>query len=297
MLSNHRLHRIAVLIAIFAVILSACAPQATPTPEPTDAATEETAVEPTEEATEEAVVEATEEAAAEPTEEATEEAVVEATEEAAAEPTEEATVEAVVEATEEAAAEPTEEATVEAVVEATEEVAAEATEEATVEATEEATPEPTEVPTEEAAAPTQTIVGLAIGNSDLSTLAAAVVRAGLVGTLNGEGPYTVFAPTNDAFTAALEALGLSAAELLANRELLGGVLTYHVVEGAITSDMLESGEVTTVNGAVLTVTVNEDGTVSLTDGQGNSANVVLADVLASNGVVHVIDAVLLPPAE
>lgn len=287
MLSNHRLRRIAVLITILAVVVTACAPQATPTPEPTDVATEETVAEATEAATEEAtevVVEATE-----ATEEATE-VVAEAVEatEVVAEATEAEATEAVVEATE-------------VVVEATE--AAEATVEATevvAEATPEATPEPTEVPaqpTEEATAPTQTIVGLAIGNSDLSTLAAAVVRAGLVSTLNGEGPYTVFAPTNDAFAAALEALGLTAGELLANRELLSSVLTYHVVEGAITSDALESGEVTTVNGAVLTVTVNEDGTVSLTDGQGNSANVVLADVLASNGVVHVIDAVLLPPTE
>ena len=146
-------------------------------------------------------------------------------------------------------------------------------------------------------APSLTIVGLALQEDDLSTLALAVVRGGFLGTLNGEGPFTVFAPTNDAFATALDALGLTADELLADQELLSSVLTYHVVEGAVMAADLEDGmEVETLNGAILTVGVSDDG-VTLTDGTGASYNVVSADVVASNGVVHVIDGVLLPPTE
>ncbi len=145
--------------------------------------------------------------------------------------------------------------------------------------------------------PTLTIVGLALQTDGLETLSLAVVRGGFLSVLNGEGPFTVFAPTDEAFAAALEALGLSAEELLSNQELLSSVLTYHVVEGAVLSTDLEDGmEVTTLNGATLTVNVSDDG-VTLTDGTGATYNVVAADVMASNGVVHVIDGVLLPPTE
>ncbi|MEO1288113.1 MAG: fasciclin domain-containing protein, partial [Chloroflexota bacterium] len=147
--------------------------------------------------------------------------------------------------------------------------------------------------------PTLTIVGLALNTDGLSTLGTAVARAGFVSTLNGEGPFTVFAPTDEAFEVALEALGLTAAELLAeeNRDLLTSVLTYHVVSGAVLSTDLEDGmEVETLNGAILTVGVSDDG-VTLTDGTGAVYNVTVADVMASNGVVHVIDGVLLPPAD
>jgi len=169
------------------------------------------------------------------------------------------------------------------------EAEAEATEEA--ESTEESTDEASEE-TEAAEEQTLTIGGLAINNPDLSTLANAVVRAELFSTLNdSDAELTVFAPTNEAFNAALEELGLEFDDLVANQELLTSVLTYHVVEGAVTSDMLESGAVETLNGESITVEIAEDGTVTV-----NGATVVTADVEASNGVVHVIDAVLLPPS-
>lgn len=157
---------------------------------------------------------------------------------------------------------------------------------------------PTEEPTPEAAveAPQLTIGGLAIGNSDLSTLANAAVRAGLFGTLNGTDEFTVFAPTNAAFEAALASMNTTLADVVADREHLTSILTYHVVAGKLTSDMLVAGtELTTVNGATLTVEVAEDGTITLV-GAGSTATVVTADILASNGVVHVIDTVLVPPA-
>jgi uncharacterized surface protein with fasciclin (FAS1) repeats len=140
---------------------------------------------------------------------------------------------------------------------------------------------------------TQDIVALASGNQDLSTLVTAVKAADLVSTLQGEGPYTVFAPTNAAF-AALPAGTLDTLLEPANKSQLSGILTYHVVAGDITSDQLKDGQVVkTVNGQDLTVNVR-DGKVTITDAKGGTATVVTADVDASNGVVHVIDAVLLP---
>jgi uncharacterized surface protein with fasciclin (FAS1) repeats len=135
------------------------------------------------------------------------------------------------------------------------------------------------------------IVEIASANPEFSTLVAAVDAAGLVETLQGEGPFTVFAPTNDAFDAALADLDLTADELLADTELLTSVLTYHVVEGEFfAADVVEldGQEVETVNGESVTITVDGD-TVMV-----NDANVVTADVDASNGVIHVIDAVLVP---
>ena len=144
-----------------------------------------------------------------------------------------------------------------------------------------------------------TVVDIATSNEDFSTLVAAVVEADLVGVLSSEGPFTVFAPTNDAFAAALEALGISAEELLASPDL-GAILTYHVVAGnLLAADVLAAIEagggsvmVETVNGASITVEV-VDGNVVI-DG---TATVVMTDLVAGNGVVHVIDAVLLPPTE
>ena len=144
-----------------------------------------------------------------------------------------------------------------------------------------------------------TVVDIATSNDDFSTLVAAVVEAELVDTLSSEGPFTVFAPTNDAFAAALEALGLTAEELLAS-EGLAGILTYHVVAGKLmAADVIAaveagmgSAEVETVNGAPITVEL-VDGNVVI-DG---SATVAVVDLEAGNGVVHVIDAVILPPAE
>jgi transforming growth factor-beta-induced protein len=149
----------------------------------------------------------------------------------------------------------------------------------------------TEAPVETQAAEIGTIVDVAVANGSFTTLVAAVQAAGLVETLSGEGPFTVFAPTDEAFAAALEALGLTAEELLADTDLLTSVLTYHVVPGAVFAETvmtLDGESVATVNGAVVTIGV--DGDVVTV----NDANVVAVDVAASNGVIHVIDAVLLP---
>jgi uncharacterized surface protein with fasciclin (FAS1) repeats len=117
----------------------------------------------------------------------------------------------------------------------------------------------------------------------------------LVDTLSGEGPYTVFAPTNDAFDALPEGT-LEELTLPENQELLTTILTYHVVSGEVLStDLTDGQEVETVQGETLTVGVTDTG-VTLTDASGNTVNVVTADVEASNGVIHAIDGVLLPTA-
>ena len=144
--------------------------------------------------------------------------------------------------------------------------------------------------TEEAAG---TIVDVAASTEGFTTLVAAVQAAGLVETLSGEGPFTVFAPTDDAFAAALEALGLTAEDILADTDLLTSVLTYHVVAGEVPSSAvveLDGQDVETVNGATVTIGVDGDAVTV------NEANVIAVDVEASNGVIHVIDSVLLPPA-
>ena len=143
-----------------------------------------------------------------------------------------------------------------------------------------------------------TVVEVAISNENFSTLVAAVLEAELAETLSGEGPFTVFAPTNDAFAAALEALGITAEDLLASPDL-GGILTYHVVAGKLmAADVISAIEagygtalVETVNGASITGDV-VDGNVVI-DG---AATVISTDLEAGNGVVHVIDAVILPPS-
>lgn len=141
---------------------------------------------------------------------------------------------------------------------------------------------------------TPTIVELASGNNSLSTLVAAVTAADLESTLSDEtASFTVFAPTNEAF-AALPDGTLDTLLQPENKDQLSGILTYHVVEGAVTSDQLSDGQtISTVNGAVLTVSI-EDGSVYLVDATGGRAMVSTPDVSASNGVVHIIDGVLLP---
>ena len=138
-----------------------------------------------------------------------------------------------------------------------------------------------------------TIVDVAVGAGSFTTLVAAVAEAGLVETLSGAGPFTVFAPTDDAFAAALDALGLTAEELLASPEL-GSILAYHVVAGevdAATAISLDGQSAETVNGASIDISV-VDGNVMI-----NNATVIGADVAASNGIIHIIDTVLLPPTE
>jgi uncharacterized surface protein with fasciclin (FAS1) repeats len=138
------------------------------------------------------------------------------------------------------------------------------------------------------AAPTETIVEIAAGNPDFSTLVKAVQAAGLAETLSGQGPFTVFAPTNKAFAALPKG---TLAKLLkpGNRNLLRKVLTYHVVSGDLMAKDLRSGRVATVEGSRVKVRVRH-GKVRV-----NKSNVVKADIDAKNGVIHVIDRVLLPP--
>ncbi len=138
-----------------------------------------------------------------------------------------------------------------------------------------------------------TIVDVAAGSEDFTTLVAALEAAGLVETLNGDGPFTVLAPTNEAFEAALAALNLTAEELFADTETLTAILTYHVLPTdapAATVVTLDGQEVATLNGATILVSVDGDSVMV------NDANVTQTDIFASNGVIHVIDAVLLPPS-
>ena len=131
-----------------------------------------------------------------------------------------------------------------------------------------------------------TIVDVAVAGG-FSTLVAAVTAADLVETLSGEGPFTVFAPTDEAF-AALPAGVLDALLLPENKALLAQILTYHVVSGMVMAADVTDGDVATVEGQNVTLSTASGVTV-------NGANVVTADVAASNGVIHAIDSVILPP--
>jgi uncharacterized surface protein with fasciclin (FAS1) repeats len=148
------------------------------------------------------------------------------------------------------------------------------------------------VTTNQSPAITQSIVEIASTNPEFSTLVAAVSAAGLAGTLSGAGPFTVFAPTNKAF-AAVPAGTLEMLLKPENKAALASILTYHVVAGSVFAKDVKPGQVPTVNGAKFTVSAS-DGTVHITDGKGNKAKVVMTDIAATNGVIHVIDTVLLP---
>lgn len=135
------------------------------------------------------------------------------------------------------------------------------------------------------------IVDTAAGNKDFSTLVAAVKAAGLVDTLKGAGPFTVFAPTNEAFAKLPEG---TVETLLKpeNKDALIGILTYHVVKGETKAAQvvtLNGKSVPTVNGAEIKITANANGVMI------NNAKVVITDIQCSNGVIHVIDTVILPP--
>jgi uncharacterized surface protein with fasciclin (FAS1) repeats len=149
---------------------------------------------------------------------------------------------------------------------------------------------------------TNDIVTNAMNSADHTTLVAAVQAAGLVETLQGEGPFTVFAPTNDAF-AALPAGTVDTLLLPENQAMLAEVLTCHVVADELFSSeiagLLANGgvaRITTVGGCEIEARLAGDG-VELTDENGGTATVTIADVDQSNGVIHVIDAVLLPAAD
>ena len=144
------------------------------------------------------------------------------------------------------------------------------------------------------------IVDVAAGSPAHTTLVAAVKAAGLVETLKGKGPFTVFAPTNDAF-GKLPAGTVETLLKPENKGMLTGILTYHVVAGKLDAKAVAAAikagggkaELTTVAGGKLTASV-ENGKVKITDAKGNSAYVTAADLNASNGVIHVIDAVVMP---
>ncbi|WP_343212416.1 fasciclin domain-containing protein [Arenimonas sp.] len=136
--------------------------------------------------------------------------------------------------------------------------------------------------------PAGTIVDVAASNADFETLVAAVKAAGLVETLSGEGPFTVFAPTDDAF-AKLPAGTLENLLKPENKDQLVAILTYHVVAGKVTAaDVVKLDTATTVNGAAADVTVS-GSTVKI-----DEATVTATDIKASNGIIHVIDTVILP---
>jgi uncharacterized surface protein with fasciclin (FAS1) repeats len=149
--------------------------------------------------------------------------------------------------------------------------------------------------------PSKNIVQNAVNSKDHTTLVAAVKAAGLVDTLEGAGPFTVFAPTNAAF-AKLPAGTVDTLLKPENKATLTKVLTYHVVPGRLTAVSLmktiKDGEgeahLKTVAGEDLTVKQAGPGKLTVTDAKGDVANVTIADVLQSNGVIHVVDTVLLP---
>ena len=134
---------------------------------------------------------------------------------------------------------------------------------------------------------TKNIIENAVNSADHTTLVAAVKAAGLVDTLSGPGPFTVFAPTNAAF-AKLPAGTVEALLLPENKAKLVAILTYHVVPAKIMATDVKSGEVPTVNGKVLTVKADGMGVMV------NNAKVIATDLVGSNGVIHVVDTVLLP---
>jgi uncharacterized surface protein with fasciclin (FAS1) repeats len=137
-----------------------------------------------------------------------------------------------------------------------------------------------------------TIVDVAAGNADFSTLVAAVKAADLATTLSGEGPFTVFAPTNAAF-AALPAGTVENLLKPENKAALAGILTYHVIPAKVLAGDIKDGvtEVATVNGKMVKIEKTAAGVTI------NGAKVTATDVMGSNGVIHVIDAVILPPAD
>lgn len=147
---------------------------------------------------------------------------------------------------------------------------------------------------------TPNIVGVAAGNDNFTTLVAAVQAAGLVETLSSAGPFTVFAPTNDAFAKLPEGTveGLLKPE---SKDALTGILTYHVVSGkfeaAAVIEAINANDgkftVETVQGGSIVLSL-KDGNVILTDAKGGMSTVVIADVAASNGVIHAIDTVVMP---
>ena len=145
-----------------------------------------------------------------------------------------------------------------------------------------------------------TVVDSAVGNEDFSTLVTALKAADLVGALNSEGPFTVFAPTNDAF-AKIDSKTLNSLLEVENKKSLANILTYHVISGKIVaSDVvaaLKKGnglvELTALNGQVISV-IEKEGKIWLKDSNENYSEITSTDIMGSNGVIHVIDSVVMP---
>jgi len=145
-----------------------------------------------------------------------------------------------------------------------------------------------------------TIVDVAISNKNFSTLVTALKSADLVGALQGDGPFTVFAPTNDAF-AKIDSKTLNSLLEEKNKKVLSNILTYHVISGKLAaSDVVSalkkgngSVELTALNGQVITV-MKKDGKIWLKDSKGNYSEISATDVMGSNGVIHVINTVVMP---
>ena len=139
--------------------------------------------------------------------------------------------------------------------------------------------------------PDRNLVELAQSDARFTVLVEAVQAADLVATLSGPGPFTLFAPTNEAFVALLAELGVSQAQLLADKPLLTKVLTYHVVAARVPLAEVPIGApITTVQGGTVVV----DASPGITDARGRTARIVETDLFTTNGVIHVIDKVLLP---
>lgn len=146
----------------------------------------------------------------------------------------------------------------------------------------------------------KTIVDVAVGNEDFSTLVAALKAADLVGALQGDGPFTVFAPNNVAF-GKIDSATLNSLLEPKNKEALSNILTYHVVSGKLAAKdvvaALKKGkgkvELKALNGQTLAV-LQKDGKIWLKDQNGNYSEIIATDVMSSNGVIHVIDSVVMP---
>jgi uncharacterized surface protein with fasciclin (FAS1) repeats len=146
----------------------------------------------------------------------------------------------------------------------------------------------------------ETIVDVAVGNENFSTLVTALKAANLVTALQGDGPFTVFAPTNDAF-AKIDAETLNSLLEEKNQKALANILTYHVIPGKLTATdvvaALKKGngavELKALNGQVISV-MEKDGKIWLKDTSGNFSEITATDVMGSNGVIHVIDSVIMP---
>jgi uncharacterized surface protein with fasciclin (FAS1) repeats len=150
-------------------------------------------------------------------------------------------------------------------------------------------------PTSGSAGP-QNVIDTAAHDPSLATLATALNVGGLLPTVSGHGPYTLFAPTNDAFTKLPRTLRLAALFRAASRGELAKLMSYHVARGRLTIKDLEPGPLKTLEGGTLTV-AKHGNTVTITDAHGNVATIVRPDISATNGMIQVVDRVLVPPTK